>query len=304
MNRCSLGVRLLSCVFLLLAARGATAALVAYEGFDYAAGANVTSQTGGPGAWDSAWRGAASPNLTTTVGSVGLSYPGLLVSGLAGDTTTTGATAINFRDVGPFNSGDVWLSFLAKGEAANAVNSGSNFFGLSTYDGSDAASGAVMSIAKNSTSTKWGLVAFPTSTAGSGPQGTGTLNVNFTNPATPDIVVGDTYLLVTQFHFATGAGADLADTVTLYINPGVAAMPPITPDVVYTDTLTPVTGQLNFDRIRIGAQAGRDWLYDEIRIGDSFADVVPPAAVPEAGGFAMCGAIAAMGLLVRRRWAA
>ena len=271
---------ILGAVLIVIVGTGsAQAVLTAYEGFSgvgYTAGANLDALSGGSGTWNSAWRAGAAPAVTMTVGSAGLSYPGLQVSGLSANALNGGgATTIDFRDVGPFSSGEAWISFLAKPQAANSANSGGNFFGLSTYDSSDLGSGAVTAIAKNSTVTKWGLVAFPTSTGGSGPHGTGTQNAGFVNAASPDLVVNQTYLLVAHFHFATGAVEDPADTVSLYIDPVVAASPPGTADVVYTDTMAPVIGQLNFDRIRLGAQAGRDWLIDEIRVGTNFQDVVP-----------------------------
>ena len=180
-----IAVYMIAALATVFAAATVDAALIVYEGFDYTAGGNVTGQTGGTGPWDSAWRTGPSPAVTAKIDSSGLSYPGLEVTGLAGDSATTGTTpptSNNFRNVGPFNSGDVWFSFLAKPQAANAVNgsatvSGNNFFGLSMYESADSGAGAVMAIAKNSNTTKWGLVAFPThATGGSGPHGTGSTN--------------------------------------------------------------------------------------------------------------------------------
>ena len=251
------------------------AVLLAYDGFDYTPAANLTPQSGGTGAWDSAWRTGPTPAVTATIESTGLSYPGLVVNGLAGDSVTGGATSNNFRDVGPFNSGDVWFSFLARPQAANSITGGSNFFGLSMYEGTDAGAGAVMGIAKNSTTTQWGLVAFPTSTGGSGPHGTGTQNASFVPPGAPDVVVNQTYLLVAHIHYATGVGTDTADMMSLYVNPTPGGSVPAIADVSYTDTMGTTIGEMSFDRVRFASQNGRDWLFDELRIGDSFADVAP-----------------------------
>jgi hypothetical protein len=268
---------ILSAAAIIAASAGSLqAALHAYEGFNYTTGAALNGGAGGTGEWDSAWRAGASPALTNNIAPAGLSYPGLVVSGSAVDTTNA-ATSIDFRDVGPYSTGDVWISFLARPEAANAVTgTNDNFFGLSVYESTDAASGSVMSISKSGNSAKWGLLAFPTNANGSGPNGTAG-STTITNAALPDIVANTTYLLVTRFHFAAGVGADTADSVSLYVNPTPGEIP-ASASVEYIDATSPITGGLSFDRMRLGAQNGRDWLVDEIRIGDTFADVAP--AIP------------------------
>ena len=96
-----------------------------------------------------------------------------------------------------------------------------------------------------------------------------------------------------HIHYATGIGADTADMMSLYIDPPRTPNPPAIPDVTYTDTLGATMGQMSFDRIRVASQNGRDWMYDEIRIGESFEDV---AVIPEPSTI-VCLAIAIAGML-------
>jgi len=114
----------------------------------------------------------------------------------------------------------------------------------------------------------------------------------------PDVVVDQTYLLVAHIHYATGIGADTADMMSLYIDPPAAPNPPAIPDVTYTDTMGATTGQMSFDRIRVASQNGRDWMYDEIRIGDSFEDV---AVIPEPNSIVSLAIAIALMLSTLRR---
>ncbi|MDY0170721.1 MAG: autotransporter-associated beta strand repeat-containing protein [Thermoguttaceae bacterium] len=96
--------------FLLYAS--APAALILYEGFDYATPGNVTGQTGGVG-WPAgtAWQGSASMSLV----SPGLEYLGIASSGNAAEVSTARAEA-NYRawnsDLFAADGGVLWFSFL------------------------------------------------------------------------------------------------------------------------------------------------------------------------------------------------
>jgi hypothetical protein len=268
----------LSCLLLASTAGNAWATLLMYDGFDYAAASDVTGQSGGTGSWvGNAWSTGASV-VTATIGSPGLTYGTglgtLTVAGNLADSTVAGTTAsINFRSTGLINSGDVWISYLAKAENAAAL---AQFFGLGTYNGGTVAANSVLTIQKlGDGSNEWGLV--------------GNLASLSADDST-DIVVtpGQTYLLVTQLSFSGGG-----DTANMYVNPALDANPPALPDAVVTGP----SGSLTFDRIRVASAQSLDWQFDEIRIGTAFSDVVPFVAVPEASaiGFGcvalVCGVI-------------
>lgn len=243
-----------------LSAEMAAATIIAYEGFNYDAATTLTGQSGGSGAWDTDWA-ASGASPSAIVQSPGLSYSVLPVSGNLADSSAATST-INFRNVGPFNSGELWLSFLARADDAAAATGPTSFFGVGTYDGSNTA--AVLAIQKlGDGSSTWGLT---TPDAGlSADDSTGIV-----------VAEGETYLIVTHFKFSDAGG-----TVDLYVNPGLGITPPVLADATVTEN---VAGALNFDRIRVAAQNGRNWVFDEIRFGESFADV----AIPEPTTCAMC----------------
>jgi hypothetical protein len=100
-------------------------------------------------------------------------------------------------------------------------------------------------------------------------------------------------LLVTRTTF--GATNDVID---LFVNPPPGATPPASPDKSLTlpHTATYTTVQLAFANL---AGSGAT-LFDEIRIGNSFA-VVTGAAVPEPSTLLLAGAAGVGGVVVRRR---
>lgn len=109
-----------------------------------------------------------------------------------------------------------------------------------------------------------------------------------------------------QGHFDSGATATEANffVVSLDMDTGALnawANPNISgglgaADVTLTNTIASSTG---IDRIQLQWAANNDFLFDEIRIGTSFADVAP---VPEASRYAfLLGGVALVCVLLRRR---
>jgi hypothetical protein len=76
-----------------------------------------------------------------------------------------------------------------------------------------------------------------------------------------------TYLLVARILWGAGAGGK--DAVSLFVNPTLGTLPAVanaTLDVAIT----------NFNKVRIAAGNAINYTFDEIRIGDSYADVTVP----------------------------
>src|SRR5436309_1008501 len=97
-----------------------SAALIVYEGFDYAAGSSLRTQNGGTG-FASAW--ANTGNATETATSPGLTYGDLAVSGIKATlngqqtTSTNGNSAFLTRDLSQTFGADgttEWLSFISQ----------------------------------------------------------------------------------------------------------------------------------------------------------------------------------------------
>lgn len=225
-------------------AASAPAAQLLYEPFDYTAAAPLTDLQGGSG-WDSAWTQDGEPCV---IAAAGMSYTDttgkvLTVSGLAAETTGT-ATTRNFRATPSGTTlNDVWISFLYRVPVTNSKFEGLSFFRNSTTT-------PVFSVSNPSVDTTPSIYLTIGTAAG----------VN-----THKGVFGTTHLIVLHLEDAA------TDKVSLYIDPLLTGNPS-TPDA---------TGQgsnLSFNSIRLAGQDGSTFTVDELRIGESFADVTPSAA--------------------------
>jgi hypothetical protein len=222
---------------------------IAHESFDYAASSSLSTQGAGSG-WSGAWYQDGEPAVT---GAAGLGFSDALgnvlnASGRCADTTGT-ATTRSLRAVGSSNLNNVWISFLYQLPASN-----NKFEGVSFYRGSQ----QVFTVSNPSTTGTAAI--FLTSNLTGGPI------VN-----TGSGVFGKTHFVVLKLN--KGGGNNGTDRIEAFIDPDLVGSP---------STPTVVDGaNFDFDRIRIAGQDGSTLLVDEIRIGDSFADVTPH--VPVAG---------------------
>jgi hypothetical protein len=230
------------------------AAGLVYEPFDYTAAAAITSLDGGSG-WDAGWTqdgasgvvSAAGMTYTDTLGSA------LTVSGLGMATTGTETTR-NFRTVSTGPLTDVWISFLYQIPASNSL-----FEGITFYRGST----ALFAISNASIDTSATITLGNSVTGGSA--------------STQKGVFGATHFVV--LHLSEGGGTSGADKVEAFIDPAFAANPS-QPDA------TTQAANFDFDTVRIAGQNGATLLIDELRIGETFADVCPhvPGADPDSDG--------------------
>jgi hypothetical protein len=273
-----------SCLAIALTAGHASAALLAYDGFDYAAG-DLTGQNGGAG-----WGGAyTDTGNSTVVDATGLTYGPLATTG-GSDRTADGGTAttLNFRTLNQAygdNETETWISLLGRRNGATVTNL---FAGLSFYNsgGTATANGELSVAATTQGSTVPGLPDWRILDLGAG-QSTNA-NVGITPDVVDLLAVRITWGVADAGLVGTGTSA-----VYLYVNPALGGTP------------TPTTGRnitmTNFDKIRLAGQNGIDYSFDEIRIGETFADVTP-VTVPEPTAFALAGgALAFLGSLRCRR---
>lgn len=106
--------------------------------------------------------------------------------------------------------------------------------------------------------------------------------------ATP-MVVDESRFVVMRADFAAGA-----DTFSLFIDPLLGGVDPLTPDAVLTSA---DAGMIT----RVGLSGPGAFGFDELRIGETFADVTPSSVVPEPSTYALA-AIGLLGLLACRRF--
>lgn len=228
-------------------AGSASAALIAEESFDYAAGIdNLANQGSSGGGWDGGWTNDSDGSVT----SPGFDYTdsnsdSLVVAGNKANVVGTSSSKAAFRDLDstltPTAANPIWVSVIMESNTSNA-----RFFALSFTNGGS----PVTSIGADGTSAQnWRIQ------AGDG-SGTVVSGTDTENKA----------LLVAKF---TGIKADL------FINPNLN-IEPTTADV--SESFTSIG---DFDGVRLfagGASNPADADFDEIRIGTTFRSVAP---IPE-----------------------
>lgn len=220
---------------------------IAHEPFEYAAASSLTTQGGGSG-WSAAWYQDGGAVLT---GSVGLGFTDSLgnvlnASGLCADTTGS-VTTRSFRVVSASNLNNVWISFLYQLPASN-----SKFEGVSFYRGTQQSF-----TVSNPSNTGTAAIVLTSNLSGGAAVNTGSG------------VFGRTHLVVLKL--TKGGGANGTDRVEAFIDPALTGSPSAPSMVDGAD--------FDFDRVRLAGQDGGTLLIDELRVGDTFADVTPHAAV-------------------------
>lgn len=223
------------------------AAQIARESFDYASASPLSTQSGGSGwlgAWfqdgESAVTSAAGLGFTDSQGNI------LNASGRAADTAGI-ATTRSFRDFGSGLLNNVWISFLYRLSVSN-----NKFEGVSFYRGTQ----QNFSIYNLSSSTSSGIYL--------------TNHLNGVVLNTQQGVFGTTHLVVLKL--TKGGGSNGTDRVEAFIDPLLSAIPS-------SPAATVDGSNFDFDRVRIAGQDGSSLLVDELRVGDSFADVTPHSSL-------------------------
>jgi hypothetical protein len=239
------------------------AALIAYEGYAYAVGSNITGENGGSG-WANAWSGTTP---STTVGdrdiqSPGAHYPYLASTGNKAFIAATNQTQRTLTDgVQGLGAAEetLWLSFIGQRAGPNNIR----FFGISFYQGTSASGNERFTIGENSDNGNdlWG--AHFTSTAQGRVEATGA-SINTES------------LLLTRIDFHANANDDLY----LWVNPDLSLGEPA---VGTADASSIGLWNLAFDIVstRAGTTSNSNHgaaFFDEIRIGNSFNDVIPEPA--------------------------
>lgn len=292
----------------------ANAALIAYEPFAYAAGALPTSGSNA----DPGQIGFANTNWQDTIGagnhSATVSSPSLITGNSSydqnssggyvavttnGSNTTTSNTAAYLNPLSSSaisslasdsNPGSVFVSALL--QPSQVKSSSFNGSGLlELYNsGNTSSGGAIIKMGNNASANPgayWGISPF-SGTAGANSYGFGAGDTSNTVAVT----TGTTLLVMELTYTATGN-----DTINLWVNPTSTSSP-------QDATFTVSGGLAQIQGIELVQNSGTDSTtnfttdFDEIRIGNTFADVVP---TPEPTTAATLGILGIAACLRRRR---
>lgn len=253
-------------------------ALIASDAFDYAAGALAT-QNGGTG-----FSGGWGNQVAATVNATGLNYSGLATSGRSANLSGDGVSIFRGLTTAGGGSGtNVWMSFLIESAGGNA--------GISYFDGGNEQT-------------------FAGRVGGNGINGFGTLFYkgagrpivdaaagNLGAPFTPASSDTNSHMFVLQID-QTGA----TPVYRGWLDPDAADLGTgAAPTSGSTFTVNTDTQFFNYTQLRMGlfSGVGASVNFDELRLGDTWADV-SPAGVPEPSSLLLLS-VGALGLLRRRR---
>lgn len=260
---------------LLLGSPLAQATLIAYDDFSYTAGASIGGEAGGSG-WAGAW--ATNGTATNYSASTALTYSNGSVE-VTGDTRTALVGS---------NTSDLYAR-------AFASQTSTLYFSLlfrldsNTLDGDDFVHFMLNNDTNNTDSAGIGLLSTTTDYLGARIGGS---NGGNTTSSSTNFVANTTYFLVGKI-WKSNVGGNY-DTIDLFINPS-STIEPVTPSA--SDTASMSGGTVSYFTVRgFGIDSNDRFLFDELRIGDTFASVVvpePSAAILGLGGATL--------LMVRRR---
>ena len=256
----------------------AHATLFFEEGFNYATGGlgTVGSSPNGP------WTGG-NANLAVTSGN--LTYPGLTDLGGNQLNVTSGVSAGTVA--APFNgsmvtSGTVYYSFLADCTALPTAN---NYItSLLTSGTPNGSSDALAFYVGQQTAGSQFRVGVRHGGSGA----------TYTSGAWATLNTVNLFVVAYTFNPSTSD-----DAVSLWVNPTPGGSMP-TADVSFVQSgATDATGlQIVGFKAQSAATAG-NWIFDDLRIGDTWGDVIP-GSVPEPSSVAL-GGLSLLGVLMARR---
>jgi hypothetical protein len=242
------------------------AGLLIDEGFAYSAG-SLAGDNGGTG-WSDAW--SASSSGSATVAAPGLTY----VDGRWSLVTRGGKASLPGSHYGDFRtptsvptSGTMYLSFLAD---RPSFGDPPNYLGVSLFSGDT----EQMIIGAGNSEPEVNHWFIEQNTTGN------TYTASEAPGATPT-------LLVARIDFGAST-----DAVSLYVNPSLTAEPG-------TPSASATFNAFSWDRVRIQSGVAGD--IDEIRIGTTYADVVPSIPEPNVVILLVTGLIGIMAYAWRRR---
>ncbi|MCA9258207.1 MAG: PEP-CTERM sorting domain-containing protein [Planctomycetales bacterium] len=257
-----------------LFAQTASAALIAYEGFDYPNDTPAINGLDGGSGWNGGWVDGDGDFAGLSQDDVSLDSAAFPFAS-AGDRLIGQGGGEGVRNFGPLvdvaTDGALYMSLLLN----------------KTSDGGGSADNFEVRVGPSSFAD---MIRF-----GSGSSENWILILNGTNGGVGNLTVGDTYFAVLRL--TTTSGED--ELSAMVYGPGdvVPALEPAVWDMSVTKTLN--TGVIDQIRLEVGANSHGD--YDEFRIGSDWASVAVDVPEPTCVALTLMGSVAGMASLRRRR---
>lgn len=275
----------------LTAGLGSTARAASVDSFDYPSkptGTDINGFTGGSG-WDTdAWTKDTGSGTFVYRNTAGLTYSTLVTAGGATreESSTRGAGYSRNTSLTALGDGGTrWFSFLINADAFTADKLGKQGYVGLNVGALPPTPPATTNASNNGNIAGVGFADFSATNGTYAIRAKGRGDAFSTETLT--LLVARTYLIVGRID----ATATSTDTVSVYLNPIVGGAAPTGVPLVYTGNLTTNPNFRQFDALTTDPFVGT---FDEVRVGSTFAEVTPVAAVPEP---ASVTAVAAMGLL-------
>ena len=249
------------------------AALIAYEGFNYADSTALNSLAGGTG-WSDAWTAVPGTGGAAVAQSPGAIYPLLVTEGNTAflQRTNQASRTLTAGVLGTGATADdtIWVSFIGQRTGANSVR----LFRVGFYEASTANDPKfLVGEGNNDAADIWNM------------RFTGA-DLTGANPITSAVPITTQSLLLMKIDY-NSAGLGL-DDISMWINPDLSLGEPtnVSPSFVGS-SIGEFDLAFSVVSMRAGTLSGGNegqGFYDEIRIGTTFADVTP---VPEPGALAL-----------------
>ena len=249
----------------------AHAMLIAYEGFDYKEGTSLTGATGGVG-WKDAWFSWSKATNGSKIVSPGLSRDGMALSGNASAQDGSDTRICRYIDTSRPEVADlvvdgafgktfgkdgttIWISFLISCTSYPKLAHG----GIHFMDGIVPAGGKFKStqrlqLGRQNKGEHWMLIRVDQGGPAAG---------EWDGTVTSDKTVR---LLVYRFDFKAGP-----EEGWMWVDPE----PGKEPDPAKADVHAPKIADFRINAVNVGSGGGATFLFDELRIGTTYADVVP-----------------------------